>query len=127
MDLLISEAMKEEPVLGLALDGLANAAVENLGSEICRYYEHEAEQRGWQCSLPVSPGIEGWPVEEAQRQVFDLIDSSLIGVKLTDSAVMIPLKSASMVLGLGEAITMLGEPCDVCNLRQTCRYREAST
>jgi hypothetical protein len=124
VELLISEAMKEEPVLGMALDGLANAAVEDLGTEVCRYYEDQAAQRGWECSLPVSPGIDGWPVAEAQRQVFSLVDSSLIGVQLTDSAVMLPIKSASMVLGLGAEITIQGEPCDVCNLRATCRYNE---
>jgi hypothetical protein len=124
MELLISEAMNEEPVLGMALDGLANAAVENLGTEVCRYYEQEAVQRGWQCSLPISPGMEGWPLVDAQRQVFALIDSSLVGVQLTDSAVMLPVKSASMVLGLGAEITVQGTPCDFCNLRQTCRYRQ---
>jgi hypothetical protein len=125
MEILISEAMKSEPGLGLALDGLANGAVENLGTEVCRYYERAAIQRGWQCSLPVSPGMEGWPLADAQKQVFALVDAALVGVRLTDSAVMLPLKSASMILGLGAHITVQGDPCDFCNLRETCRYREA--
>jgi hypothetical protein len=125
MELLISEAMKSEPVLGMALDGLANGAVENLGTEVCRYYEHEAAQRAWQCSLPVSPGIDGWPLVEAQKQLFDLIDSSLVGVTLTDNAVMLPLKSASMILGLGAGITIQGQPCDFCSLSETCRFRKS--
>ncbi len=124
MELLISEAMKSEPVLGMALDGLANGAVENLGTEVCRYYEREAVQRGWQCSLPISPGMDGWPLVDAQKQLFSLVDTSLIGVELTDSAVMLPLKSASMILGLGAEITVQGGPCDFCNLKETCRYRQ---
>lgn len=126
MDLLISEAMKSEPELGVSLDGLANGAVENLGMEVCRYFEHEAARLGWQCSLPVNPGNEGWPLLEAQKQLFSLVDSSLVAVQLTESGMMVPLKSASMVLGMGEAIAVQGEPCDFCNLRDTCRYREAS-
>jgi hypothetical protein len=124
IELLISEAMKSEPGLGMALDGLANGAVENLGTQICRHFEQVALQRGWQCSLPVSPGMEGWPLAEAQKQVFALVDASLVGVRLTDNAVMLPLKSASMILGLGANITVQGGPCDFCNLRETCRYRE---
>jgi hypothetical protein len=124
LEILISKAMKSEPVLGMALDGLANGAVENLGMEVCRHYERIAIQRGWQCSLPVSPGMNGWPLADAQRQLFALLDSSIVGVQLTDSAVMLPLKSASMILGLGENVTAQGGPCDFCNLRQTCRYRE---
>lgn len=124
MDLLISEAMKTEPVLGIALDGLANGAVENLGTEVCRYYERETARRGWQCGLPVTPGMDGWPLAEAQKQLFALLDSSMVGVQLTDNAVMLPLKSASMILGMGADIKIQGEPCDYCNLRETCRYRE---
>jgi hypothetical protein len=123
LEILISEAMKSEPGLGMSLDGLANGAVENLGTEVCRYFEHEAIQRGWQCSLPVSPGMDGWPLAEAQKQLFTLLDSSLVGVQLTESAVMLPLKSASMVLGLGANIIVQGEPCNFCNLCETCRYR----
>jgi hypothetical protein len=115
--------MVTEPGLGMSLDGLANGAVENLGTEVCRYFERKAVQRGWQCSLPVSPGMDGWPLAVAQKQLFTLVDSSLVGVQLTESAVMLPLKSASMVLGLGANITVQGEPCNFCNLRETCRYR----
>ena len=124
MELLISEAMKSEPALGMSLDGLANGAVENLGTEVCRHFERVAARRGWQCSLPVSPGMDGWPLGEAQKQLFALVDSSSVGVRLTDNAVMLPLKTASMVLGLGVNIAVQGGPCDFCNLRETCRYRE---
>jgi hypothetical protein len=124
IELLISEAMKSEPALGMSLDGLANGAVENLGTEVCRYFERIAAQRGWQCGLPVSPGMDGWPLAQAQKQLFNLLDSSLVGVLLTDSAVMVPVKSASMILGLGPEVSVQGGPCDFCNLRETCRYRE---
>jgi hypothetical protein len=67
--------------------------------------------------------MDGWPLAVAQKQLFTLVDSSLVGVQLTESAVMLPLKSASMVLGLGANITVQGEPCNFCNLRETCRYR----
>jgi hypothetical protein len=127
MDILISEAMKSEPALGVSLDGLANGAVENLGMEVCRYFEGEAVRRGWQCSLPVSPGIEGWPLAEAHKQLFSLVDSSLVGVQLTESGMMLPLKSASMVLGMGTNIAVQGGPCDFCNLHDTCRYHAASS
>lgn len=127
LEMIINETIKSEPGLGLSLEGLANGAMENLGTQVCRYFEREANQRGWQCSFPVSPGMCGWSLAEAQKQVFALMDSTLVGVNLTDNAVMLPLKSASMVLGLGPNISMLGSPCDFCNLQETCRYRHANT
>ena len=48
-----------------------------------------------------------------------------IGMSLAASALMVPRKSASMVIGLGQKMTVRerGEACARCNLSKTCLYR----
>lgn len=124
LDELISEMLTEDPVRGLALDGLGSAAVEALAVQASNHFEAEAVERGWRTSLPLSPGMAGWPVEVGQPQVFALVDASPIGVHLTPSGMMVPRKSVSLVLGMGPEVLARGRACDYCSLRETCRYQD---
>jgi len=46
-------------------------------------------------------------------------------VSLTSSGIMVPRKSASMVMGIGPKMTRWteAEVCARCNLRETCHYK----
>jgi hypothetical protein len=66
----------------------------------------------------------GWPVEQGQPQIFDLLNAGEIGVQLTESMMMIPRKSLSLVLGVGRELIAGGRTCDYCSMKETCRYRE---
>jgi hypothetical protein len=120
----IAELMNENILSALALDGVGSAAVEALANAACRYIEDQATAQGWQTTIPLSPGMVGWPVEQGQPQIFALVDASEIGVSLTEGNVMLPLKSLSMVLGLGPELQTGGRPCDYCSMRETCRYQD---
>ena len=65
----------------------------------------------------------GWSVEEGQPQIFSLLDSSQVEVRLTDSAIMLPLKSLSLVLGMGPGLNRQGTTCDFCAMREVCKYQ----
>lgn len=121
-----SEVMRDDILRGLALDGVGSAATEALANAACLHFEREAQAAGLQTSIPLSPGMLGWTVDEGQPQIFSLIDGGEIGVTLTESAVMIPRKSLSMVLGIGPQM-VAGRTCDFCTLRETCRYQEHYT
>ncbi len=115
---------KNEPLLGLLLDGIGSAAVDSLTQEVCRFTTHEASSRGYQASSPISPGMPGFPISE-QWQVLELVPAAEIGVSLTPSGIMVPRKSASMVIGIGlQMMTWTqAEVCAHCNLKKTCLYR----
>ena len=122
---LVSAAMSGDQMLyGLALDGVGSAAVEALANQACRRFELEAEAQSYQTSIPLSPGMMGWSVAEGQPQIFNLIDAAAIGVTLTGSSIMVPRKSLSMVIGVGEAISIAGRTCDYCAMKDTCRYQD---
>ena len=113
-----------EPLRGLLLDGIGSAAVDSLVQETCRLMQNEASLRGYQSSSPISPGIPGFPITE-QWPLFQLVPSEEIVVRLAPSGIMVPRKSASMVIALGEQVTVRkqGEACARCNLSKTCHYR----
>jgi len=113
-----------EPLKALLLDGIGSAAVESLGSEACHIIEREAALRGYQAGSPMSPGGPRFPLSE-QWSLFELVPAADIGVRLSESGVMIPRKSLSMVVGIGQRMSTWtsAESCARCNLSQTCRYR----
>lgn len=113
-----------ESLRGLLLDGIGSAAVGVLGSLVCRHIEGETNGRGLQAGSPISPGSARFPVTE-QRQLFQMAPAHEIGVSLSASALMIPRKSISMVIGVGHEMKTwaAADTCDRCNLSQTCAYR----
>jgi hypothetical protein len=120
---IISDRFQTDPVGALALEGLAAAATEALGEAACRYFETTAAGEGLQASIPLNPGMIGWPLEEGQQQIFSLIDASAIGVTLGAGSIMQPLKSISLVIGLGHNLDSSGQSCDYCSMRETCHYK----
>lgn len=92
---------RNEPLPGLLLDGIGSAAVDSLGQEACQLIKQEAAFRGYEASSPLSPGMPGWPISE-QWPLFGLVPAEQIKVRLTALAMMIPRKSLSMVIGMGQ-------------------------
>ena len=113
-----------EPLLGLLLDGIGNAAIDSLVGEVCRVIADIARLRGYQASSPFSPGMPGFLITE-QWPLFKLVPAGQIGVSLTTTGIMVPLKSVSMVIGMGQQVMVWiqAEFCARCNLSSTCRYR----
>jgi hypothetical protein len=119
----VSQVMAEDPAYGLALDGLGSAAVESLANAACHHFEAQAADKGYRATIPLNPGMEGWPVEVGQEEIFNLLGDEHAGVRLTSSSMMIPRKSLTMVLGFGPEVGNEGRPCDYCSMRETCRYK----
>jgi len=115
--------IRTDPLLALALDGLGNAAVELLGEQVCRRIGDTARRTGLTVSTPLSPGEPGWPLEIGQPQIFTLVDGTSAGIRVTPSGMMIPKKTISFVVGIGQEMSR-DEPCMVCSLRASCRYHD---
>ena len=119
-----ADVSREDAVYGLALDGVGSAGVEALANAACALFEEEATKDNCQVTIPLSPGLVGWPIEQGQPQIFDLLDAGEIGVRLTESMMMIPRKSLTFVMGIGRELMAGGRTCDYCSLKETCRYRD---
>ena len=120
----VTELMHDKFEEAFALDSFGSVAVDHLSILVCNYLEGEAREKGNMISSAIFPGHEGWPIQEGQSQLFALVNSREVGVELTTSMMMLPRKSTSFVIGCGKNISKNGEPCDLCNLRETCFYRK---
>jgi hypothetical protein len=115
-----------EPLRGVLLDGIGSAAVDSLSQEACKFIDGEALSHGYQASSPISPGMPGLAITE-QRQLLKMVPAREIGVSLTSAGIMVPRKSASMVIGVGSQMPTWtrAEVCARCRLKKTCPYRIA--
>ena len=113
-----------EPLRALMLDGIGSAAVDLVAQEACNLISQEAQSRGYQASSPVSPGMPGLPIA-AQRLLFRIVPADQINVSLTNSCMMVPFKSVSMVIGLGPTMPAWTqeEVCARCSLNKNCLHR----
>ena len=123
LDEMVSSLFKVDPSLAVALDGVGSAAVESLAIQACNYFEDRAKSVGLNTTMPLNPGMVGWPVDQGQPQIFTLLDSEVIQVTLNESCMMSPNKSLSMVLGVGVEVSAIGTACDYCSLKGVCKYQ----
>lgn len=109
---------------GLILDAIGTATAENMIFAIHDIISSEAVSNGTTASSPVCPGGANWPLSE-QFKLFQLVPAHEIGVHLTGTAMMVPGKSTSMVIGLGANMPKwsASERCDRCANGGSCPYR----
>jgi hypothetical protein len=119
----------EDFALAYTLDAMASVAADGAAEVAERCYEMDLRARGWSvpdgAALRYSPGYCGWDVS-GQRRLFAALQPGRIGLTLTDSCLMQPLKSVSGVLIAGPRAIHRFPPtydfCDRCEAR-TCRDR----
>lgn len=118
----VSELGVSDICYAFALDGAGSTAVENLASEVCKYIEGLASQKQWTTTLPLNPGMEGWPLVDGQTQVFAVLSKSSDIIRLKPNYLMDPFKSLSLIVGLGPDVSTEGIQCDYCTLRDSCQF-----
>ncbi len=107
------------------LDAAGVFAVGKLIERARSIVERYAAERHWGVGAELAPGqLSGWAIAE-QSLVGRLLDFGSIGVRLTDSGMLVPQKSASMMVGIGPDYqsSEVRSPCEYCDLGETCRYR----
>ncbi len=119
----IQELMSENPVKAIALDGAGIAALRKVAQTVEDIISKEACELETSLGMRAQPGQEGWPIEQ-QRQLFSILPGDKIGIRLTESCLMIPRKSVSFVIPRGEALSSSVVPCDFCSKRNRCEWRK---
>ena len=102
-----AKVSSEDILYALALDGVGSAATEALANSACAEIEMNAKESGQESTIPLSPGMEGWSVEVGQPEIFALWSEDELVINLTSSGMMLPRKSLSMVLGIGERVFLI--------------------
>jgi hypothetical protein len=113
----------EDYACALMLDSAGSVAVESVADRVNLFICEEANRLGLETGPRLSPGYEGWSLED-QKVIFVILPSEKVGVCLTEQYMMIPRKSISFCVGIGRGLGS-GErvnPCRHCSLKD-CPYR----
>jgi len=108
-------------VMGHFVDTIASVAVDKATDIIHGYIEQKMTENGLFVTNRFSPGYCGWPVSE-QQLLFSFFPSGCCGMELTESALMIPRKSTSGIIGVGSSVKKEPYFCDRC-ANKDCTYR----
>jgi len=119
----VEDMMKENPVMAVTLDGAGIAAIRKVAQAVEDIISNEACKLDLELGMRAQPGQEGWPIEQ-QREVFSVLPGKEIGIRLTESCLMIPRKSVSFVIPRGKELSSSVAPCDFCSKRDRCDWRK---
>ena len=114
-----------DTLLGYFLDSVGVIALGKTRDALSRIAEAEAAERAWKVGPALAPGsLTGWSVR-GQSDLISLLPISNIRVRLSESGVLFPLKSASIIIGIGPDYekTRVGSVCHLCQNRDTCWRR----
>ncbi|MDP4292535.1 MAG: vitamin B12 dependent-methionine synthase activation domain-containing protein, partial [Bacteroidota bacterium] len=110
---------------GFLIESLANVVVETAMDRIQNQLRETYQTQNLMVSNRFSPGYCSWNVAE-QHKLFELLPKNFCGVTLTESALMLPIKSISGFIGVGKNISFNRYKCRFCTLKQ-CIYKNKST
>ena len=112
-----------DEVRAVLLDGIGTAAIGEVAEMAHALIRDEAQKRAWQASAPFQPGQLDWPLED-HGVFFQLLPAEKLGLKLDSDHLMVPSKSVSMVVGLGEEMLPLAmdRACKYCPIANDCRF-----
>jgi len=105
---------------GYIIDAVASEAVERAAESLEKELKKQAFARDLHISAHYSPGHCGWPVSD-QHALFSLLPPNFCGVSLTTTALMIPTKSLSGIIGVGPGEFLSVEQCSLCDMTNCFR------
>jgi hypothetical protein len=114
---------EDELLRAVVLDAVGSVAAEAVAEYMDRAIQEMAAAEGLRTSCRASPGYGDWDVRE-QRAMFELVPAGRIGVRLSESGMMIPRKSVSFAIHIDENPARLRSEnsCRNCD-RKDCTYR----
>ncbi len=121
-----SQFMSEGDMMrGYIVDAIASDVVGRTSEWLERQIAGHVKPRGWKVTNAYSPGYCDWSVSD-QHALFSFFPENFCGVTLTPSALMIPIKSLSGIMGLGPDVKRGAFQCSICDLKDCFRRREES-
>lgn len=116
------EFMKNGDLLkGYVYDLFGSLAVESAMDLVQARLQADMRAAGLKITNRYSPGYCGWNVSE-QKRLFSLLPEHFCGIKLTESCLMLPTKSVSGIIGIGESVKYNPYTCNLCDAKN-CLYR----
>ena len=107
-------------------DSLGSVLAEACVGLMVKNLETEMAEAGLKISNNYSPGYCDWPLTD-QARLFGLLPGDFCGITLTDSCLMLPVKSVSGIIGIGPDIRKRPYGCDICNMKTCIKNKKTKT
>lgn len=112
----------EDPVLGYIYDVLGSMITEAACDLMHSLLKQETKEHGVKLTNRYSPGYCQWLVSD-QHKLFSFFPENICGITLTESALMLPVKSVSGIIGIGKNVKYREHVCTLCSSKD-CLYRK---
>lgn len=117
------EASSEgDPLRGFIYDVIGSEIVEAAAELMQNDLDEQMILAGLLITNRFNPGYCGWNVTE-QHKLFSLMADNYCGIRLTESALMDPVKSGSGFIGIGKSVKRVPFTCSFCEMTD-CFYRK---
>ncbi|MBU4313485.1 MAG: hypothetical protein KJ821_01640 [Actinobacteria bacterium] len=120
-EIIIEENKSGDTLSTIVMDAISTSLLVTLGEYAGHIIKKDGiKYKSWGSTCNYSPGQFKWTIEE-QKELFNMVEGSRIGVKLNESFLMAPFKSTSGVYGFGpkDKIDKTRVACDLCP-RENC-------
>ncbi len=110
-----------DPLNGLVSDSLGSVLAEAAADWVDNKVQDLMREDNYFCTNRFSPGYCGWDVSE-QQKLFGCLPENFLNIQLTESSLMLPIKSVSGVIGIGKNVKRMEYSCQICN-KKDCYMR----
>lgn len=126
-DLWMEQLKREGDMLKVYIaDAIGSALVEKVADLMEADLQRRLDSADLRHTLRFSPGYCGWHLSE-QKKLFSLFPSPTpCGIRLTESCLMLPIKSVSGVIGVGKDVKPQQYSCGLCDYAM-CYKRKVKT
>jgi hypothetical protein len=111
------KASEGDEMMAYVLDVIGSVTVDKAAGKLLEKILEEVNNSGLNITDPFSPGYCNWSVAE-QHKLFPLLPQGICGIKLSESALMHPIKSVSGITGIGKHCKQMGYQCNWCSHRE---------
>lgn len=116
----------EDVMEAFIADALGSVIVEAVIAWGLSFLACEMKMWGLKVSNSYSPGYCGWDVAE-QRVFFSMFPDHFCGISLTESCLMLPVKSVSALVGIGEQVEKKPYGCAICRKKDCFKRKEVKS
>lgn len=114
---------RDDVLQSFIADCIGSQIVESCADYMEKVLQSELDTLGWHRTNRFSPGYCGWSVSQ-QPLLFSLFpEKNPCGISLTDSCLMMPVKSVSGIIGVGDNVRYLPYTCNICTMQMCFRRK----
>ena len=103
-------------------DSLGSILAENLVKKCRNQIKFAVSDSAYKITNSYSPGYCDWKLTE-QKKIFSLLPDTFCGIRLTESCLMLPIKSVSGIIGVGSNVVFNDNSCNLCSMMHCLRKK----